>query len=569
MKLIVGIDFGTSTTVVRYKEEGTDVIKPIKDADGVSDIIPSAIFRVDGQNQTLYGCGALNAKTGGMQGELITNFKMGLLDVNPEERRIKEAYIEEFFTYIYKQFWNQTRGIRYDSMDVYASVPAKWDTDAREVMKRTVKKAGFGENSICENEPTAAAYTMLHQHLNDFQKTKMLTVQKPMHVFMLDMGAGTTDIVIFRLKVDSEGRVATDNVLSYPTRDNRTLCGGREIDSILYNYILESLVKGTGKSKEELEQWGIYSVDKAKSWKDKYLSYRLKDNITIDTPNDFLPFLKMSGVSTQQALQMIRFNRQIFENETKEHWLELYKLIESAVAIYKEKYGKEVKGAEDIDLLFLTGGHSQWYCIPNLFNGEGINGYIGKDVNNGQGIVKALNFKKLREEPWRMFGDALPHECVATGLCLQDSNIKITTPTANNVWVRLTVNEQSSDYIQILKVGDLLPVQNKQSLEVTLSRNLVFGDCNFNITIELYTGENIETANRKILKLRQDENSVLGALIVAIMVLPIFFPVNYKFKINLCVDALEDGTLDVSGDCMMDNRENTRKEFSLKDMQEV
>jgi molecular chaperone DnaK (HSP70) len=53
MKLIVGIDFGTSTTVVRYKEEGTDVIKPIKDADGVSDIIPSAIFRVDGQNQTV------------------------------------------------------------------------------------------------------------------------------------------------------------------------------------------------------------------------------------------------------------------------------------------------------------------------------------------------------------------------------------------------------------------------------------------------------------------------------------------------------------------------------------
>ena len=44
MKLIVGIDFGTSTTVVRYKEEGTDVIKPIKDADGVSDIIPSAIL---------------------------------------------------------------------------------------------------------------------------------------------------------------------------------------------------------------------------------------------------------------------------------------------------------------------------------------------------------------------------------------------------------------------------------------------------------------------------------------------------------------------------------------------
>lgn len=568
MKLIVGIDFGTSTTVVRYKIEGTDVIKPIKDADGVNDIIPSAIFKNTEQNLTLYGHKALQAQSGGMEGELIVNFKMGLLDANPTERSKKETYINEFLTYVYQQFRNQTQGIQYDAMDVYVSYPAKWSGSFIDFMKRAVSNAGFGNNIIGVNEPKAATYTMLHQQLDDFQKSKMLTVQKPMHVFMLDMGAGTTDVVIFRLRTDSEGKIDVDNILSYPTVDNKFLCGGREIDQILSDYILESVAKSVNVSKNELEEEDFFPINRAKFWKDKHLSDQLKSGTSCPIPPELHIALKHMGTEGKQLLSSFIINRQIFENETNNHWIELYKLIESAINLYNGIYSKK---AEDIDLLFLTGGHSRWYCIPNLFNGEGINGYIGKDTGNEKSVFKALNFKKLREEPWRMFGDALPHECVATGLCLQDSNIKITTPTANNVWVKLTVNEQSSGYIQILKVGDLLPVQNKQSLEVTISRNMVFGDLNFNITIDLCTGENLETANRKSLKLNQDENSAFGAWVAAILLvgLPLIFAVNYKFKINLCVDALEDGTLDLNGDFIMDDRKDTKKEFSLKDMQEI
>ena len=198
-KLIVGIDFGTSTTVVRYKNTGTNDILPVRDKNGQNTYIPSAIFRIQGQQQSLYGHEALNAKDSGMEGELITNFKMGLLD-REDVKEQKKQYIQEFLRFVYQCFENETQGMAYDSLDVYVSYPAKWSSDFVDFMKDAVKKAGFIGNIYGINEPKAATYNMLHRHLSHLQKSKMLTQGKPMHVFMLDMGAGTTDIVIIRLQ---------------------------------------------------------------------------------------------------------------------------------------------------------------------------------------------------------------------------------------------------------------------------------------------------------------------------------------------------------------------------------
>ncbi len=69
MKIYVGIDFGTSTTVVKYKSEGANSksINSIKDADGKSDIIPSLIFRpsAPGAN-AVYGKAADDQKNNGV-----------------------------------------------------------------------------------------------------------------------------------------------------------------------------------------------------------------------------------------------------------------------------------------------------------------------------------------------------------------------------------------------------------------------------------------------------------------------------------------------------------------------
>ena len=545
MKLIVGIDFGTSTTVVRYKKEGTDDILPVKDLNGNSDVIPSAIFRIAGQKESLYGQEALNAHKGGMEGTLITNFKMGLLASDENKRKEKKSQIEEFLRcHVYKLFSQATKGLNPDKIDVYVSYPAKWSDSFINFMKEAVGKAGFGEtdlggttynNIYGVNEPKAATYNMLYSHLSHFKKSKMLTSAKPMHVFMFDMGAGTTDIVIFRLKVDSSAKIEIDNLISYPAVDNPFLCGGREIDKLLSDYIIKYILEQT--KLKELED-DFFNSDSAKYWKDQVVSDSLKVNVNLPIPIELKPALKYMP-NGKSILQKFLLSRSAFETITEYHWKNLYELITSAMNLYKSKFKI---GPEDIDLLYLTGGHSKWYTVPNMFNGEGVCGYIGKDSMVGSKQLKSLNFKKLKEEPWRMLLDMGPHECVAKGLCLQDwEGIGgEETVSSNNVWIDLEINKKKSKKELVVKVGDNLPTkEHKCKIDLGLIKSDWNGDLNndFRGYFNVYSGESLETAIRHN---RQVELNVS-------LLKYILFGNQYFVSCECKVKMNEDGTLSFSG----------------------
>lgn len=561
-KLIVGIDFGTSTTVVRYKMEDSKEISSVKDLNGTSDFIPSAIFRIANQKESLYGHEAINAKKGGMEGELITNFKIGLLENDENKRREKEKQIEEFLKFVYKRFSQATQGLNYSTHDIYVSYPAKWSDSFINFMKEAVRKAGFGEKSsgiFGVNEPKAATCNMLFLHLENFEKTKMLTAKKPMHVFMLDMGAGTTDIVIFRLKVDSSGKIEIDNLISYPTVDNPYLCGGSEIDKKLSEYVVDYIQKKTKIMDED-----FFPEDSAKFWKDQIVSTSLKNNVNISMPPELQAALRYMP-NGKSAMQSFLLTRSTFETITETHWKNLYELIRSAIQLYSSKYKMN---AEDIDLLFLTGGHSQWYTVPNLFNGNGVCGYIGKDhqVDNSEEI--ALNFKKLKEESWRMFSDTLPHECVATGLCLQGETITPPSVLANNIWLKLTIGEYQTKPELILKKGTSLPFDKDHSETTMLSRGF-FQSHIFNIVIDLYTGETLETAKHSRLQLKKDEDSFLAKLLISVLIFPMFTTYDYKFAINTKFTANEDGTIDINGSIVIDDKTEGCSTFTKNDLEEI
>lgn len=539
-KLIVGIDFGTSTTVVRYKKEGTENVLPIKDQNGTSDYIPSAIFRMENRQQSLYGHAALNAKQGGMEGELITNFKMGLLDADEQTQRQKKAYIEEFLGYVYQCFVKETQGLLYDTMDIYVSYPAKWSAGFVEFMKQAVTKAGFSGNVYGVNEPKAATYNIMHRHLPDLQKSRVLSDGKPLHVFMLDMGAGTTDIVIFRLCVDDNGKIEIDNLLSYPSVDNPYLCGGREIDETMSQYVLKYIAEQTGVS--ELDE-DFFPINSAKFWKDQILSPSLKEDRAVPMPPALQAALKYMP-NGKKVLQSFLMTRTAFENTTKDHWERLYQLISSAVNLYESKFGI---GAADIDLLFLTGGHSQWYTVPMLFNGQGVNGRIGVDYQTVNTTVKALHFTKLEQDAWRTFSDALPHECVAVGLCLQDQDFEVKDSCANNIWVNVILHDKKSEPIQIAEVGQQLPIEFSISPRGTFNKSALEKNV-FMVTIEVYSGSELAKAQKSVMHQSVDNDGGRWFANILLLGLPILFGgYDTTLEVPLKVKIDTDNSVSIDG----------------------
>lgn len=550
MKLIVGIDFGTSTTVVRYKMEDSDVIQTIKDANRMSDIIPTVIFRNSDNGKTEYGMEALASSTSGVDGETIDNFKMDLLD--PEKREQAKIYIEEFLRYINNLFKEQTKGLYPTSTEINISYPAKWDDEMVRIMKNAVADAGFIGEIKGKKEPEAAARNLLNSHLSELQNAGLLGYNKSLRIFMLDMGAGTTDISIFKLTIDEQGVPNITELLSYPSKEETILCGGREIDEYLQKYISNYCRDSDVDLMPECIELPLI-----KQWKDSIISHCLKSGQKVRLYQALNLMIRHKG--RNDIIDDFSFDRYDFEQITKEHWKRLYSLIKSAMSQYR--YAKP----EDVDFVCFTGGHSAWYTVPKLFNGEGVCNYIAKDGKDPD----ALNFKKLKDEPWRMTAvlDSLPHESVARGLCLMDQRMIYVTPSSNNVWVKVTINGQSNEIMQVVnKLDDVLPVEKEIIHEVDIERNHVFGNLKIDAQIDIYVGETLENADHRILKLSQDEGSIIGRVIGVLFLFPILIPIALKTKVFMKMRMTDEGLLEIDGEFKVNH---SSAQFTYDDLQPI
>lgn len=561
MKLIVGIDFGTSTTVVRYRtkgengENGKDVTIQSLKTGSHSDIIPTVMFRHEDMACTSYGEQALADRDGGTPGEFIANFKIGLLDSVKEEEARKN--IIDFLTYVHSLFEKQTKSVYYDTMDVYISYPAKWTPKMATFMKLAVEKAGFNGDGVtvkAMTEPQAASYNMLHEYKQQLIQNKLLKPGNPLRIMMLDMGAGTSDISIFKLEIDHDGETKISELLSYPSISEPVLCGGCEIDHAFQKYLSDWLT-----SKIPSLPSGCISLPCVKEWKEDTLSVKLKSagKVEHQFPGEIAGALNFMGQA--KILRSFSIDRQQFEEYTQEHWKKLYGLMRSAFAQYK--FAKP----EDIDCVFLTGGHSNWYVVPKLFNGEGLLSGLaqaGKDP-------EALNFKKIIEAPKLRMTDlnsTLPHECVARGLCLADEHVEIEAYPANNVWTKIIVCGIDGELTQVVSKGDILPQTRHVEFNKTISRNLIFGNLKFKVHIDVMTGETIEDAEKSQWEYCFDENSAIGKLLATIITLGIilFCKVNWQVSVLMDITMTEAGQLKVDGICKLDDKEQKFTEKDLK-----
>lgn len=580
--MIIGIDFGTSTTVVKYKYKGhaSKSIETLRDPNNPNlTTIPSLIFYPTDDRDPYFGNGALIQHTNKRRkGAFVQNFKLGLKsDPESVEFKTSASVIKDYFKFLFDQISKQIlRGMEYDDILVYVSVPAKWTECARDFMYDSFMDAGF--RSLNDNnhkvvveivdEPTAALHYMLAMEAESLMLKGLIRTDVKSNILLLDMGAGTSDIVMFQitLKDDGTGKVIfenPENLLRYPSIDNPIFCGGSEVDNIFQKYLHDCIYS---HFQEVVPNWNANcSLQMVKEWKERISDDFKKIGEVTDLPSNLATACevyfegKNKTVEYDQFVNSFSINRANFEQLTSAHWGRLNTLINEAVNKYNEIYGISAK---DIDIVLLTGGHSSWYCVEKLFNGEGVYNKIGK--NNG--------FTKIISNPnERIVQGSNPSETVAEGLCMQDLDIKVPSTATNNVFIELVVDGTSGGIKQILNRGAELPclLTQIETPEITVTKDL-YESHKFKVLMNVYEGSEIENgnANRSSAELLYNDKNLfvnLGRLLGLIW--PFDIPTSFKFKIVIDAEIKKDQRLYLKGDLMVDGK--SKWSFTKEDFRRI
>jgi molecular chaperone DnaK (HSP70) len=299
-KIFIGIDFGTSSTVVSTAQlvDGRIKIKAIaikqKDHSGSvtsNPLVPSIISLV-GEKKLLVGIHAADHKPYLEYGKNTWHsFKQNLgnleeieypnsdLVTNPNFRisNAKEA-LTLFFTYIKREIFDYLKDNSLPNEVEYSiSIPAGFPSKEKQALRSCLLNAGIEcEDTPFIEEPNAALINYIYEQ-NIFVENN-----DPKTILVLDLGAGTVDVSILRSEKGDEG--FTSKLLSVVRLGN---IGGNLIDELMADSIIQSF-----SISEPLEKsHRIELVSLCEKLKIKIC----KDIIVDGTTNYKLPFLSNSA----------------------------------------------------------------------------------------------------------------------------------------------------------------------------------------------------------------------------------------------------------------------------------
>lgn len=272
----IGIDFGTSTTVVSYAIVGdnnapinTNAI-PIRqlnfDGNTLSHhLVPSCIAYTN--NQLYFGQGAKMLKSKLQPDQNIWfSFKMNLgKDIGPEFTRteLKEGNpfgkIENtldatklFFKELKKEIDNYIQEQNLPRNLFYSvSIPASFEANQRADLKRALEFANIPINeTLFIDEPNAAFLSYLVQANNNGFNNYNIPVDSPLHILVFDFGAGTCDISIIEIGRKA-GKLYSKNIAISQFEQ----LGGDDIDrAIVKEILMPQLAKQNNISVEEIRE---------------------------------------------------------------------------------------------------------------------------------------------------------------------------------------------------------------------------------------------------------------------------------------------------------------------------
>lgn len=407
-KRIIGIDFGTSTSVIRVKRYGEDRV-PVGDRLFVNNVlfdgrdsVPTLVQLPDDveitqelqlpDDECEFGYYAA-AEQPGMT--IYRNFKVELESARPDIRMRAKWLTGRFFQYLYEVYQQQKNqlGDNADEEITYVSYPAKYKEENRRFMIEAAAQAGF-KNVKGITEPEAAVRAVMVQEEKEM-RTLGLLGGGCSYLLFLDMGAGTTDIAVCRYEKDETRIIST-----WPDQDTDIYFGGKDVDHILTGYIERYLREHRDIVPEYfIDSFSDKYIDNIKTWKETTVSRTLKRGKSIP----YFQTVKNPYPSLPDFSPAI--DREEFERACTEYLKNFAVLVNGSLA-HTQSIVPEFPGGQAIDLVILTGGHSQWYFITEMLEGK-------------RPEFGSLDLPKIRANPARIFVNGKPQETVAVGMAYE------------------------------------------------------------------------------------------------------------------------------------------------------
>lgn len=274
--IIVGIDLGTTNSLVAYTKDGETIT--VKEHGGNSALVPSVVyFAADGSilvgdaakekletepQNTIYSVKRLLGKSYGDVEKLEDYLGYQVIDDDDENTLVKIRVGDKFFTpielsaEILKELKKRMEAeLNATISRAVITVPAYFNDSQRQATRDAGKLAGLDVMRIV-NEPTAAS---LAYGLNGTQSDK---AQK---IAVYDLGGGTFDISILQIE---------DGIFEVLSTNGDTFLGGDDFDRVIVDYWLKenNLTKADLSNDKSLSQALRLRAEEAK----KALTYDLK-----------------------------------------------------------------------------------------------------------------------------------------------------------------------------------------------------------------------------------------------------------------------------------------------------
>jgi len=351
-KLLLGIDFGTSTNfIAKYDFNTTNTVEVANmGAYGASSIFANTIYVESKENIIL---GEIADKKGSSDPmNYFSDIKRYIASNNWEHKIPHLDYklhtAKDISVLIFKEIKNKVERSENKNVDgIVLTVPYSYGETYRRRLQEAAQDAGFNVIKIIE-EPIAAAvsFGIFNAHSEIDEK-----------ILIFDFGGGTLDITVFEFSKHNNSSIRIE-VLN---TDGVEKLGGKDIDNLLISKFKEHLDTQFEDFKNEIELKNFQnSLSKVAS--------ESKENLSEDDEYEIYENYVINSDSKELELTL--------EQKTFETWLKTNNFvgqIEDALDRTLDDIDEEGLNPKEIDKVILVGGSSNMPIIHDI-----LEKYFGK-----------------------------------------------------------------------------------------------------------------------------------------------------------------------------------------------